>query len=369
MKYLALIIAIAITIPVFGQRKKKEDEIVVEPTFVEGVVYALPLTGVRVYVTAEKENFTPGPFSAYAEQLLGIKNARNKPDINWNIKALKIVTFAQPDPGELHKAMGSEAFLLNLTADGCLAGINRTPDKNEPPRVVTNNMLHKVEKDDGFSFDNFTDTPFYTEGDSTNGFQPVRVNVAQKAAEAAKRILDSRLVRYDMVAGLMDEFHPDGKAYDESLKELKRIEKNYLSLFIGRTTYDEESFSFDFIPSKNSGKGEVIFRISKEKGIVPASDLSGKPVLIEFEREQNVNKKLAALSKSENPNAGESGLFYRVPVTAKINIIQGLNIIASAQAAIAQFGVVAPLPDELLSGEYAVEIHPETGAIKSISKK
>ena len=46
-----------------------------------------------------------------------------------------------------------------------------------------------------------------------------------------------------------------------------------------------------------------------------------------------------------------------------------MNIIATARTTIAQFGVVAPLPEELLQGNYAVEIPPETGAIKSVSRK
>ena len=50
-------------------------------------------------------------------------------------------------------------------------------------------------------------------------------------------------------------------------------------------------------------------------------------------------------------------------------IIQELKTIATARAVIAQSGTVAPLPEELLYGEYAIEIHPETGAIKSVSKK
>ncbi|MBK6283193.1 MAG: DUF4831 family protein [Draconibacterium sp.] len=76
MKYLVLIIGIVIILPVYGQRKKDE---VVAPTFVEGVVYSLPRTGIRVNVTATKETFRPGPYAAYAEQLLGIKNAKTKP--------------------------------------------------------------------------------------------------------------------------------------------------------------------------------------------------------------------------------------------------------------------------------------------------
>ena len=153
------------------------------------------------------------------------------------------------------------------------------------------------------------------------------------------------------------------------MDELKEIEKNYLSLFVGRTTQKEDIFSFNFIPTKSSGKGEVIFRISDEKGIVPASDLSGKPVTVEFETEKSLLDKYATLAKSENPLAGESGIYYRLPGVATVKIVNELNVISSARMTIAQFGVVAPLPEDMLYNGYSIRFHSETGAISSVSKR
>ena len=76
MKFLAFFLVILIVSPVFGQRKGKDE--VVTPAFVEGVVYALPRTGINVKVQAVRETFQPGPYAAYAEQLLGIKNVAGK---------------------------------------------------------------------------------------------------------------------------------------------------------------------------------------------------------------------------------------------------------------------------------------------------
>jgi hypothetical protein len=46
-----------------------------------------------------------------------------------------------------------------------------------------------------------------------------------------------------------------------------------------------------------------------------------------------------------------------------------MNVIATARATIAQFGAVAPVPEELLSGSYTVNFDTETGSISHISKK
>jgi len=368
MKILTIVLAILLTMPVFGQRRSRGDEIAA-PSFQEGITYALPRTGLRLKVKAVKETFEPGPYASFAEQLLGITDAKNRASVNWFLDEVNMETFAEPDPNQVYKAMGDAAFLVNQTAEGILAGINSDVSSNDLQSVKTNNLNGSPEKNDNFSFAHFNHTPIYTPGDSANNFRPTRVSNERKAAEAAERILECRLTRYHMVAGLMDEFHPDGEAYNASLKELKRIEKNYLSLFVGRTIYQTEKFSFDFVPTSSTERGDVVFRFSNDAGVVPSSDLSGKPVTVRVEPEKELISKYSGLAESENPAAGESGVYYRMPAVVNISLIYELKTIASARTVMAQFGQVAPVPEELLFGEYAIEFFPETGAVKSVLKK
>ncbi len=365
MKYLALFIGIIMILPVYGQRKKEE---AVTPAFVEGVVYSLPRTGIRVYVKAEKETFRPGPYAAYAEQLLGIKNVKTRAAVNWAVEEIKIGVFSEPDPEQVFKAMGDGASMVSLSADGCLAGINSKTTPEKPANAVTNTVGKKPEFDDNSFFEYFTDSPLYTAGDSTNNYRPVKIPDEQKISKAAQRILECRRLQYEIAAGLVDEFHPDGEAYKASLKELKKIESDYLSLFVGKTIYDKGNFSFDYVP-KSGGKSEAIFRISEENGIVPATDLTGKPVMIEFDIDKELAQKYSGMVKSDNPAAGKSGVFYRIPGRATVKLINDMNVVATARLTIAQFGAVAPVPEELLNGEYNIEFNQETGAIRTIQKK
>jgi len=234
--------------------------------------------------------------------------------------------------------------------------------------VVTNKTGQKKNFDDRSFFEYYTDSPIYVAGDSTNNFRPVKLPDEQKISKAAQRVLECRRIQYEIAAGLVDELHPDGEAYKVSLKELKKIEEDYLSLFVGKTIYDKETFGFDYVP-KTGGKSEAIFRISDENGIVPATDLSGKPVMLEFEIDKDLTQKYTGLIKSDNPAAGQSGIYYRIPGRATVRLINDMNVIATARATVPQFGAIAPMPEELLNGEYIIRINPETGAIKSIQKK
>jgi len=365
MKYLALLIGLILVVPAFGQKKKDGTQ---APAFTEGVVYALPRTGVRVQIQAIKETFQPGPYAGYAEQLLGIKNAKTRASVTWNIDDIKIETFSEPDPDQIFKALGEGASSVSLTSDGCIAGISTMDSDNKKDDVVTNHSGNgnKLSTPDYFQY--LTDSPGYKAGDSTNNYKPVKMADDQKISKAAQRVLECRRLQYEIAAGLVDELHPDGEAYKVSLKELKQIELDYLSLFVGKSTFDKANFSFDYMP-KSGGKSEAIFRISEDNGIVPASDLSGKPVMIEFEIEKELAQKYAGLVKSDNPSAGSSGVFYRIPGRANIKIVNEMNVIASARATIAQFGAVAPVPEDLLLGDFSIGYNTETGAIKSVIRK
>jgi len=369
MKILLFVLTVTLVLPAFGQRKNKDEEIIEIPTYTEGIVYSLPRTGIRIYVTAFREKFQPGPYSAYADQLLGITDAKTKSSVKWILEDVRMETFSEPDPNQVYKAMGEAASLVSLTPEGCLAGINTNLKGKDMKSYKANSFIPFIEKNDGFSFANINDSPLYTSGDSTNNFRPVRIGVEQKAAEAAGRILESRRIQYDMVAGMMDEFHPDGASYKVSLKELKKIETEYLQLFTGRTTYKSQSLGFDFVPTSSAEKGEVIFRFSDENGVVPASDLSGKPVMLKIEAIDNLVKEYKEKAPSKNPAAGERGVYYRMPGMASVELIYELKTIATMRTLLAQFGVVAPFPEDLLLGNYSIEIHPQTGAIKSVYEK
>ncbi len=354
--------------PAFGQRKRTADVEAVSG-FNEGITYALPRAGLRIQVEAVKEIFEPGPYAQYASQLLGITNARNNASVKWVISNIEFDTFAEPDPGQVYRATGDAALLVGLTSSGCLAGINSSRLGSDKPQQQTHTFIDNIPKGKNYDFSRFNHSPVYKQGDSLNNFRPVRMNAEDKAVEAAKRILECRNTRYYMAAGLMDEFHPDGEAYKVSLRELERTEQGYLNLFTGRTIYEKQTFGFDFIPSSSSEKGDVVFRFSEENGVLPSANLTGKPVMLKVEPEKELVSKFSGLAVSDNPNAGASGLYYRMPAVANINLIYEMNTIATMRTILPQFGQTAPIPEDLLYGDYSIEIHPETGAVKSISRK
>jgi hypothetical protein len=139
-------------------------------------------------------------------------------------------------------------------------------------------------------------------------------------------------------------------------------------LFIGKSSKQTYEFSFDYVPGEKTAKGEVFFRFSEDRGVLPKSDLSGRPIVIEVNKDETLASKQGTVSTSTNPEAGKSGVYYRMPGMSEIRILDGTKQLAGARTPIAQFGTIAPVSEDLLTGNYKLEFYPTTGAIKSITE-
>jgi len=334
---------------------------------VEGVVYSLPQTGIRVHIKASRERFVHGPFAEYAQKMLGINNAVPADIDHWNMDEMKIEVFSEPDPDQVHKALGKAGQMVSLTESGILAGINS--DRSvEIPVVQTSSFLMKG-LDQRSNFTDLSIWSYYSPGDSTKRYKLVSKNQEQKAAEAAETIFNLRNSRFALLTNADDEPLPDGKSFEVMTQELGKMEANYVALFIGKSDNQSYEFSFDYMPGQKTVKGEVFFRFSEDRGVLPKSDLSGRPIVIDMTKAESLATKQNDLSTSDNPSAGKSGLYYRIPGMAEIRIMDGGTQLATSRTAIAQFGTIAPIPEEILDGNYRLEFFPNTGAVKSITEK
>ena len=367
LSILTLMLALIVASTVSAQRddkKKATTSAVAGP--VEGVVYSLPQTGIHVQVKATRERFVHGPFAAYAQKMLGIDNVSQTDGDRWNIDQMQIEVFSEPDPEQVHKAMGQAAQMVSLTESGILAGINS--DMNvEKSALQTSSFLMK-NLDQQIKFTDLSIWSYYSATDSTKKFRMVSKNQEQKAAEAAETIFNLRNSRFALLTNADDEPLPDGKSFEVMVQELGKMEQNYVALFIGKSEKQTYEFSFDYVPGTKNVKGEVFFRFSDDRGVLPKTDLSGRPIVIDVVKAEGLATKQNALSASENPFAGKSGLYYRMPGMAEIRIMDGSNQLAASRAAIAQFGTIAPIPEDILDGNYKLEFFPSTGAVKSITE-
>jgi len=326
-----------------------------------GVVYALPRTGIRIEVEAEQEILIHGPYFSYAQKYLGINNAPNADGESWTITGVSMDTYGEPDPAAIYKAIGNTAALLSLTEDGIMVGINNEirPEGN---RVITNKFpLKPADK-----VDTWTDVSmhsFLTEKDSTKKAGTSFKSLEEKAAEAASDILKYRKRKASILAAKDDKLPPDGEAYKVMTSGLDRLIGDYLALFTGKKIHRKHLLTFEVVPDGKSGKALVAFRFSPTAGVLPASNVSGKPVMLELEPNSDLKQKIESTVTTEITS---KEIYYRIPVVTQVRLLNGSEILAQAKITIAQFGVITTLSDGLLNGEYSIEFYPTTGAIRRI---
>ncbi|WP_320168376.1 DUF4831 family protein [Mangrovibacterium marinum] len=359
-KFLLFALLAAFCVPAFAQRSDKN----AMPVLTDGLAYSLPRTGLRIHVQAEREKFFAGPYAQFAEAMLGLKNAPTTDHEKWLITGVRIETFGEADPNQIYKTAGLNGSLINLTDDGVLAAINTAVEtRTVAPAVATFADDSSIP---AYPFPDLSLNPFFEKPDSASANVLIAKSLQQKAQEAAHTITKLRKRRFKALANAYDEQLPDGKAYAVMVKELDQLEDDYVALFIGKSYKNSFEYSFDYIPGDNSVSGDVVFRFSETKGVLPKTDLSGKPVQIELKK---LDELASAQAKQKGATAGVSHIFYRMPGKAELRLMNGVNLLAMARLDIAQFGTVLPVPDELLDGNHTVVFHSTSGAIKNVGAK
>lgn len=362
IKILVATLLLSLAAPAFAQRSDKNAPAALN----DGIVYSLPRTGLRIIVKATQERYFRGPYAQFAENLLGIKDAPQTDSENWMITDIRIETFAEPDPAQVYHAKSLNGSMLALSPMGTITGINKFSDWEPAPAPVSNYMQQTAVP--AVPFPDLSLDSFFQKKDSTRKDLIIKKSFDQKALEAAETITKLRKRRFKTLANAYDKPLPDGGAYEVMAAELGKLETDYVALFIGKTYSQSFEYSFNYIPGENSVSGDVVFRFSDKKGVLPKTDLSGKPIAIDIKKLDELTSAYGR-EKSSMTSTPTGNIFYRVPGMGEIRVLNGVSLMAETRATIAQFGTVVALPGELIDGSHQILFNPETGAIKGITSK
>jgi len=347
------------------------------------VVYALPKTILNVDVVVEKKIRKVGPFAGFSEKYIGISPKITADEVKWNIQSLTITEKGEVDPQHFYKLTSVENYepnLIQLTPEGLIQGFNmKAVDvANEfTPQTLHENIDFEIEYGQ-FSIDpnllTKKDTVFKVVETDTAFIKVPELkelafakSIEDKAKEAAHQLFKLRKRRFKILTANYEVLPPDGKAYEVIVRELDKLEKEYLSLFLGKEVCVLETGHFTYKP-KATDKGGVLFRISPEKGLVESDDLKAVPVRIELNN-LGVTSELPVLPVDPTV-VPDRLIYYRIPGQADVVISKGKQVVYHKRHLISQFGKIFSLPSQVLMHEgYSLEFYPETGAIKRISKQ
>ncbi|MGQ1785019.1 MULTISPECIES: DUF4831 family protein [unclassified Saccharicrinis] len=359
-----LIVAFCATSGLFAQ-KKGIAQVEVKPTAevsdatAESLTYMLPQTTIKVDIEMEKVIKKTGPYYRYSQRYLNLNNVITEDDEEWVIKGVSISTQGKADESKrfsIFTTGNTSAQMLTLTPDGVLAGINNSYSfTTEAPHTATISTPALADID----FDNV----------ALNEELLYKTSSAAMAQEAANMVYRLRTTRTDLLSGELENLPPDGEAYKTVLKEIEKQEKDFVSLFAGKTVTVTLTRSFEVTPDPlSSYENYVICRFNQQKGLVDAMDISGTPIYLKLNIEKRKELKNNITAPSKEPV--RNGLFYNIPADATVNIVDKNISIGSKGVKLAQYGQVISMSPSILAKEgVVIEVCPVTGALLSVSSK
>ncbi len=329
----------AVAFPVQGQVKSSP---ATAGMAVDGnsVVYALPQTVLRVRVVARCESIRKGPYARFAQKYLGVVAPLSDKDI-YTITGGTITAFEESDPSKvfvMDNPDKSPFQLYGARPDGLRAlpgdGFSALPDQFDerrpnfrPGREGRIEVVSNVRSDTSF-----VRVPF----DKT---QVAERGLEEQAAEAAATIFRLRKARLDLVTAEAGE-NVFGGGMKAALDEIARLEEEYLALFVGKTFVREVVREYDVIPQKDKTT-DIVCRFSPEKGLLPASDLSGNPVVLELTPENRTQNQQVVRKSS---SSAKGTIAYGVADVVGCRLTDGAREFAAARVPVYQFGTVVDVP-------------------------
>lgn len=318
-----------------------------------GYVYSLPLSSLSIKVKVAHLSFKSGPFAQYAQKYLGIENAEQADKEYFRITNIGSEVFEEADSQNLYvveAAPGTDMSFMELTKQGLIvpsAFVTQAPTQSIPSKVmITAPAFTDLGADPSIYKEKAT---FFSDVKMDTSFVKVPVQKSMlveksaeaKASDAANFIYNLRKRRIDLISGDIDNVFNNGDALKAALAEITRLEKEYLSLFIGKTYVDSSTYSFDYTPNRGSDKSSsILFRFSEDKGIVAENDLSGRPVMVEV----TPNNVIQQLPATVNEKAKEAAMFVRYPEVCSVKLIDGKETLYNGRAAISQAGKIIRMP-------------------------
>jgi len=327
------------------------------------IVYALPRTVLSVNVEMEHTIYLPGPYAAYALEMLGLRDAILNESESWNITGLTVNSNEEADPSEyfiIHSNTLFQTNVLSLKKEGLILDLN-------PDAYAGNNALVNADEsgDQRFKFSDMGSDEYYQMHSDTAYRRVVvdstfiripyivenkkRLSLAQMAEKAARRLMEMREGKHLILTGEANVF-PQSEA---PINEMNRLEKEYTELFTGKSLTEIRRYSFQIIPEKEmSGKPVQIFQFSEATGPLKSGASGGIMVTAEFNPEQKT-KDLTLITKnpSSQPATVYDKLFYRIPDLVNMKIYLGKEVLLNSRHMVYQFGEVVQLPANYIIGK------------------
>ena len=262
-------------------------------------VYAMPQTTVVVDITVARESVVTGPYARFAQKYFGVI----APLADKETYTLRSAAVSRYDPVVTRDLNPGPipAPHTEIYAD--------TGSAEEFPRVLPDRRSAS-----GSSLEN-------------------------AARDAAQTIFDLRSRRTELITGDYAET-VYGAGLATAVERIDRMENEYLELFFGKRSVTTYTVRYYVVPDAE-GRTFVVCRFCDDRGLLPADDLSGEPVVLEC-RPQGVAVTAYPPQRKRTPRSDEAE--YAVADMTDCRVMFDRTELGNAVLPVYQYGVRTILP-------------------------
>ena len=311
-----------------------------------GLYYALPRTVLRLDFLIEETQLLRGPYSDYVG-MVGAEDYIADNETVYRIQSVTMVPTAEADPNATFfvsmNLKKGDAAGFSLTPKGILqgVGVQGLPAVQEATVPAQPEVLYS------------DPIPFkYRYGAGRNLDQ-----AARNAAEMINKIRDEKM---KLITGFQETaFHLD--TYQQMYADLNEMERDYMSLFIGKRQTRTYVKSVYVTPNKDVPKLSVA-KFSEEYGLTVGTMGEGDLITVQTQSLQTTGAINGPSQSAVESLSFENKLFYRIPETANVKVNLGGEPLLEQRTTVAQYGVfmLAPI------GKTKLELDPNTGQVIKI---
>ena len=318
-----------------------------------GLVYSLPLTGLKIKVQATKETRKAGPYWQYAKKFLGISNVVKEDATSFSVKEIEAHTVGLCDDTiqYLMQFKPGAVVFIEVDPNGMLRSINcpATPLPAEKDVTkITQSGNPPASVDDYLQY---VDMDFISSQSSI-----------KQAEMIAASLMEVREAYISLTRGTADNMPTDGRQLELMLNSLKQQESALTRAFTGTTFSETVEKEFIYIPEEEGT--EVLFRLSDFNGFVEPDDYSGVPVYITTE--VMLQGELPLDDAGVEKKIPKDAVIYAIPGVAKISVSCGDSVFFESESEYSQFGTRFGLNPLLFSDKKErsfARFDPATGAL------
>lgn len=315
----------------------------------DGIYYNLPRNVIRLDFTVECVNEIKGKYSNFAKELLETNNYIKEDDVKYYIKDVTVDVLTETDSEMIfyistdEKSKDNIELNMRFTSEGNIQSFGIKDDRRDldSENVSFENRLAQQNTNPDFVYLPLRDDEEDEDGNSTDDKMSEK-EIAQSIVEEIKKI---RLAYFDLISGYQEIDY--GNTITYMLEELKKMEKEYLSLFVGKVERNDNVKTFYIIPEEGTNNYSVA-KFSDKEGF---NSKTGDNVKIVLQEISSSNVKGISEDVIKNTTYNNK-MVYREPAYVNMKLMKGDEILIDNRIQISQLGNFILLPINKMKLEF-----------------